>query len=160
MRDEADRPGVAALLGFGAATVLGLGAVLLGVSRVSFTGLLVACFAIVAASLVMLGCGFAWTIDRLVDRFALRRGPLAAAATFIVTALGAWSVWFGLGSPSQGTLTEAVPTMVDPILAALVSLTALRRSERVAALAFGAAAALTLVVVAQRVAAVAPSYTP
>lgn len=160
MADEADASGVTALLGFAAATVLALGAALLGVSGVSFTGLLVAWFAIVAASLLMLGCAFAWTIDRLVYRFALRRGPYTAAATLIVTALGAWSVWFGLGSPSQGTLTEAVPTIVDPILAALVSLTAPRGSERGAALAFVAAAALTVVVVGQRVAAVAPSYAP
>src|SRR6266516_2033351 len=122
-----DAVGLSVLVASGAVVTLGLGAALFAVSGVAFTGLVLAWFAIVGASLVMLGCGVTWTLDRLARRLTIGRGQRIAAATFIVTAVAAWSVWSGLGSPSQGTLTEAVPTLVDPIIAALFGLGARRR---------------------------------
>ena len=63
-----------------------------------------------------------------------------------------------MGPPSQGTLTEGVPALVDPVIAALFGLTARTRTARVTAVAFAVVAGATVVAVARLVAAVGPTY--
>ncbi|HEV8699002.1 MAG TPA: hypothetical protein VGQ89_15000 [Candidatus Limnocylindrales bacterium] len=155
----AEERGCLVALAFGAVILLALGATLLATSRPSFTGLVFGWFAVVGASLAMLTCGLTWTVDRIAARVrVVGRDPLVAAGALIVTAVGAWSLWYGMGSPSQGTLTEGVPALVDPVVAALFGLTARTRTERVAAVAFAVVAGVTVVAVAQLVAAVGPTY--
>jgi hypothetical protein len=123
----------------------------------SFAVLFPAWVPIVASSIALSAVGIAAAIDRIARAESTSRGMLTVAASGALTALTAWSLWMALGPRATGTLHEAVPLVVDPIVAAVLTLFLLR-DARTAAVAALVAAGLTLVIVGRFVATVGPTY--
>jgi hypothetical protein len=116
--------------------------------------------AIVAASSVAASLGVAAAIDRIgLPGSGRRREVAIALGTLAIGGAVLWSIWMLLGPPAEGTLNEALPLIVDPILAATVVIAVHARSERAPALAFLAAAGVVVALMVRFVAVVGPTYS-
>ena len=124
---------------------------------VSYAILLPAWVVIVASSVALTAAGIAAAADRMTPANSAGRGPLTIAASVGLTTLVAWSLWAAFGAGSTGTLQEAVPLLVDPIVAATVTVFLLR-GPRTAVVVALLATGLTVGIVARFVSIVAPTY--
>jgi hypothetical protein len=116
--------------------------------------------AIVAACSVAASLGLAGAIDRMRPPGSGRRREVAIViGTLAIGGAVLWSLWMLLGPPAEGTLNEALPLIVDPILTATVVIASHPRTERVPALAFLAAAAVVVALVVRFAAVVGPTYS-
>lgn len=142
-----------------AAVVLLCGAVVfVPTSGTSFTALVPAWLAVVSASLLAAGVALAGAIDGIAPAGAASRGALTIGATVALTALGAWSLATAVGPGATGTLNEAIPLIVDPLVAAVLVGVCLVRPSRPAGLVFVVAAALTVAAILRFVAIVGLTY--
>lgn len=144
------------LLVWSSVALAGLGALaFIPLDRTSYVADFLGWLAIVIGSLTVGSCAFSAAVDRIP---ACTRGLATILGTLAVAAVGAWSLWLLMGPPAVGTLTEAVPLIVDPLAAGAAAVVFSPRSERLPAIAFLVTGFAVAAILVRFVMAVGPTY--